>query len=271
MAISNLERYKKDLKSLIDGGNQLHMAMQKECFPTEFAAQVKAALPKTEVESLLKALPDFTQVYQRWYSEAKVLVKQLLPDRLEDFVAHYETPRNRKEVTYATYRILDYLQGLTITRGNQKEKIVGPDAAIPQFRQQLAIVKAIESRFESSLFDIRQLVQADLFDSDLDAAEELAKKKFTRAAGAMAGVVLERHLAQVCSNHGLKLTKKSPTIADLNDALKQANVIDVPDWRFTQHLADLRNLCDHNKATDPTSDQVNELIAGVRKVSKTLF
>jgi|SRR5579872_972721 len=42
MAISNLERYKKDLKSLIDDGNQLHMAMQKECFPTEFAAQVKA-------------------------------------------------------------------------------------------------------------------------------------------------------------------------------------------------------------------------------------
>ena len=190
---------------------------------------------------------------------------------MEDFVAHYETPKNRKEVTYATYRILDYLQGLTITREYQKEKIVGPDAAIPQFGQQLAIVKAIESRFESSLFDIRQLVQADLFDSDLDAAEELAKKKFTRAAGAMAGVVLERHLAQVCSNHGLKLTKKSPTIADLNDALKQSKVIDVPDWRFIQHLADLRNLCDHNKASDPTTDQVSELIAGVRKVSRTLF
>jgi hypothetical protein len=188
-----------------------------------------------------------------------------------DFVGHYERPKTRKQVDYETYRILDYLLGLHVTRGAAKEKIVGPDAAIPQFRQQLAIVKAIEPRFESSLFDIRQLVQADLFDSDLDAADELAKKKFTRAAGAMAGVVLERHLAQVCSNHVLKLTKKAPTIADLNDALKQANVTDVPDWRFIQHLGDLRNLCDHNKATEPTVDQANELIAGVRKISKSLF
>jgi hypothetical protein len=269
MAISNLERYRKDLKSLIAEGERLHSAMQKECFPSEVMAQVKKALPEAEAESLLKGLPNFAEGYQRWYSAAKVLVKQLLPDRLDDFVGHYERPKTRKQLDPETYRILDYLQGLNVTMGLQQ--VVGPDAAIPQFRQQLAIVKAIEPRFESSLFDIRQLVQADLFDSDLDAADELAKKKFTRAAGAMAGVVLERHLAQVCSNHGLKLTKKSPTIADLNDALKQSNVIDIPDWRFIQHLADLRNLCDHNKATEPTVDQVNELIAGVRKISKSLF
>jgi hypothetical protein len=48
------------------------------------------------------------------------------------------------------------------------------------------------------------------------------------------------------------LTKKEPTISDLNDALKGANVIDTPDWRFIQNLADLRNLCDHNKTTEPT-------------------
>jgi hypothetical protein len=82
-------------------------------------------------------------------------------------------------------QIVDYLQGLKVTDGLEK-KIVGPDAAIPQFRQQLAIVKSLERRFESSLFDVHQMVQADLFDSDLDAAEELAKNGFTRAAGAMA-------------------------------------------------------------------------------------
>jgi hypothetical protein len=87
----------------------------------------------------------------------------------------------------------------------------------------------------------------------------------------MAGVVLERHLGQVCSNHGMKLAKKSPTIADFNDALKQANVIDIPDWRFIQHLADLRNLCDHNKTAEPSIADVNDLISGVRKLSKTLF
>ncbi len=271
MAISNLERYKKDLKLLIDEGDRLHMAIQKECFPSEVSAKLRTGRPKEKFKSLLEGLPNFRESYERWYSEAKALVKQLLPDRLVDFVAHYESPKNRKEITYATYRILDYLHGLSVTRGPYKEKVVGPDAAIPHFRQQLAIVRALEARFVSSLFDIRQLVQADLFDSDLDAADELARKKFTRAAGAMAGVVMERHLAQVCSNHALKLAKKSPTIADLNDALKQSNVIEVPDWRFIQHLADLRNLCDHNRATEPTVDQVKELIAGVRRISKSLF
>jgi hypothetical protein len=129
----------------------------------------------------------------------------------------------------------------------------------------------VKARFESSLFDIRQLVQADLFDSELDAAKELAKNKFTRAAGALAGVILERHLAQVCDNHGIKVAKKAPGISDLNNTLKEAGVIDVPQWRFVQHLADIRNLCDHNKKMDPTAEQVNDLMAGVMKITKTLF
>ena len=132
--------------------------------------------------------------------------------------------------------------------------------------QQLAILVSLEKRFASSLFDIRQLVRADLFDSDLEAAAELARNKFGRAAGAMAGVVLERHLTQVCDNHTVKVLKKSPVIADLNNALKDAAVIDIPQWRFIQHLADIRNLCDHNKPTEPSAEQVNDLLTGVKKV-----
>jgi hypothetical protein len=129
----------------------------------------------------------------------------------------------------------------------------------------------VKARFESSLFDIRQLVQADLFDSELDAAEELIKQGFTRAAGALAGVILERHLNQVCLNHNIKISKKDPGISDLNDILKDASVLDIPQWRSIQYLADIRNLCDHNKKVEPTIEQVNELVAGVKKVTKTLY
>jgi len=187
-------------------------------------------------------------------------------------VRHYEKPKPRKDITSENYRIEDYLQGLTVTRdGWEKVKVVGPEAAIPQFQQQFAILRSVSARFQSSLFDIRQLVQADVFDSELDAADELAKNKFTRAAGAMAGVVLERHLTQVCENHAVKVAKKTPVISDLNNAFKDANLIDVPQWRFIQLLADIRNLCDHNKAAEPTSEQVDDLISGVRKTIKTLF
>ena len=269
---SNLDRYKKDLDSLIAKGDKLSLAIARECSPMEFEREVKKKLGD-EANEFVKTLPRFTVTYQAWYSEAKVLVKQLLPDRLSDFVSHYERPKSRKDITYENYRITDYLQGLNITRtrGLETSKVVGPDAAIPQFDQQLAILKSVGARFESSLFDIRQLVQADLFDSELGAADELAKNKFARAAGALAGVVLERHLAQVCDNHGIKVAKKAPVISDLNNALKDADVIDVPQWRFVQHLADIRNLCDHNKKTDPTVEQVNDLIAGVQKITKTMF
>lgn len=264
----NLDRYKKDLDSLLAKGNKLLLALQVECFPE----QVERAFKSTEkAKEILKALPSFAETYQPWYSEAKVLIRQLLPDRLSDFVRYYEKPKPRKDITYENYRIEDYLQGLVVTRGWQKEKVVGPDAAIRQFHQQLAILESVKARFESSLFDIRQLVQADLFDSELGAAKELAKNKFTRAAGALAGVVLERHLAQVCENHGIKVTKQTPGIADLNNALKEANVIDVPQWRFVQHLADIRNLCDHDKKREPTTEQVDDLVARVTKITKTLF
>lgn len=268
--LSNLERYKNDIESLIETGEKLGVAMHAECFPEEFKKQF-SKYGNEAIEKVRKGLPNFKQEYQSWYSEAKVLIKQLLPDRLEDFAGHYEKPSARKNISYENYKIIDYLQGLNITQGFEKKKIVGPDAAIPQFDQQLAIVKSVQGRFQSSLFDIRQIVQADLFDSELDAAEELTKNKFVRAAGAVAGVVLERHLAQACDNHNIKTKKKNPTISDLNDALKAENVIDVPQWRFIQHLADLRNLCDHDKKAEPTEDQVKDLVAGVKKITKTLF
>jgi hypothetical protein len=78
-------------------------------------------------------------------------------------------------------------------------------------------------------------------------------------------------LTQVCDNYGVKVPKKKPTIADLNDALKEGGVIDLPQWRFLQHLADIRNLCDHDRKVEPTMEQVDDLLAGVTKVSKTLF
>ena len=161
--------------------------------------------------------------------------------------------------------------GLYLDRSRGEKRGVGPEEAIPNFRQQLAILKAVRARFESSLFDIRQLAMADLFDSELATATELVKKKFLRAAGVVAGVVLGKHLAQVCSNHSVTILKRSPTINDLNELLKKASVVDVPQWRLIQYLGDIRNLCAHNKQTEPKAEQVSDLIAGVAKTVKTLF
>jgi hypothetical protein len=271
--ISNLEKYKKDLDQLIADGEQLHMAMQKECLPEQFKKQMRKVL-KDKYSSYVKKLPIFSDKYQDWYSESLVLLKQLLPDRLNDFKKLYEKPKTkRKDITYENYTIEDHLSELTVTRTSrgEKEKIVGPEAGIPLFRQQLNILRSIKKRFTSTLFDIRQLVQADLFDSELEAAKELNQKGFLRGAGAIAGVVLEKHLSQVCDNHNVKIIKKNPSISDYNDKLKEDGVYETPTWRKIQHLADLRNLCDHKKQRDPKPEDVEELIEGTEKITKTIF
>jgi len=186
-----------------------------------------------------KQLPTIQYEYQRWYSEALACVSQLLPAREQDFINYYKPDKPRKDITYANYTMSDYLRGLTITRtyGVQKDKIVGPDAAFHALQQQVQIVTAARQRLDSSLFDIRSLVQADMFDNELDAAEELNKKGYERGAGAIAGVVLEGHLLTICEQHKIT-SSKNPSIGDLNDLLKKSDVLDIANWRFVQHLGD---------------------------------
>ncbi len=268
---SNLERYKADLKKLISDGDMLELAIECECYP-EHIPKLEESLKKNAPDiDLKKLLPSFSQTYQSWYSEVKALVKQLLPDRVDDLVRHYEKPKARKEITWENYRIEDFLQGLSVTRGIYKEKVVGPEAAIPHFRQQLAILNAVKARFESSLFDIKTLVQADILDSEIEAARELAKAGYLRAAGAVCGVVIETHLSQVVQKRCVAIPKKNPGISDYIAALKDAGAIDTPQWRFIQHLADIRNICDHKKTADPTTQQIQDLVDGTAKVIKTVF
>ena len=267
--MKNIEKYKGDLDNLINKGELLHNAIQYECYPKEFEKKALLALKKEDAcKKYISKLPSFCNEYQAWYSESIAIIKQLLPDRLNDFISYYEVPRNRKEIVYESYRIADYLQHLKITRLSG-DIVVDQSAAINKYRQQLEILKSVQKRFESSLFDIQQFVQADLFDNELDAARLLNKNKFMRAAGAMAGVVLERHLSQVLKNHNL--TCRKDTISPLNDALKAGNVYDLIIYRKIQHLGDIRNLCDHDSKREPTQEDVNELINGVDSIIKTVF
>lgn len=87
-----------------------------------------------------------------WYSEALALTKQLLPDRVPDFVRLYEKPKGRKDIGFENYRIEDALQGLRGRRHGEVE--ADKKVAVPLAEQQLAIVLSIKRCFDSSLFDI---------------------------------------------------------------------------------------------------------------------
>ncbi|ADR35082.1 hypothetical protein Sulku_2422 [Sulfuricurvum kujiense DSM 16994] len=253
---------KKELKALMRQGDLLYYAMADE--QGQLSEEAKSVLKEKGIE-----LPRFNMAYDPWYSEALLVVKQIIPDRYDDFVKQYKNDK-RKEIDFLTYGISDYLVGLKTTRGGGMV-VADQSAAIPKMQNQNSILASAEKRFESTLFDIQEVLQADIYDSELEAARELAKKGFVRGGGAIAGVVLEKHLGHVCAHHALNSRKKHPSIADFYELLKENNIIDTAKWRFIQHLGDLRNLCDHNKEREPTKDDVFELVEGVEKVIKTVF
>jgi hypothetical protein len=254
-----VERYKADLEKLVLKGKQIAVALQYAC---DEPSAVKSGLKKDD-------LPDPRAAYQSWYSEALACVKQLLPDRVDDFISYYKPLKARKALNWQNYTMSDYLLGATIYSSSRGESVVATGSALTAIYNQYQMLEGVLSRFDSTLFDIRALVHADLLDDELEAAEELNKHGFARGAGAVAGVVLEAHLAAINERHGIKLAKTA-TISTLNDALKKGGVVDVATWRFVQHLGDVRNKCDH-KGDDPTKEEVKKLVEGVRKITKTLF
>lgn len=262
--VTNLSKYKNDLLALIERGDKLYYGLLNE-LKDELGVHYKKLSQehKDEIEKC-----KFKSQYDSWYNESIALIKQLIPDRLDDFQSYYKFPK-RKDITYATYTISDYLIGLVVHRGDRI--IASRKDVLDKFNLQRNIVKSLNNRFESSLYEIRQLLQADMFDSEVDAARELCEKGFYRAAGAICGVVIEKHLCEVCVHNNILVTKKSPSISDYNELLKSNGVIDIPVWRNIQRLADIRNICDHHKQIEPTQELIEELIAGTDKIIKTVF
>lgn len=264
--MSNIDSFKSDFDALLKRGSRMDV---------DLLLRHKSDVGKLDnkQKKIAKGLEGaFEKEYQRWYTESSAVIRQLIPDRLNEFEELYRGNGKRKGIESHTYQIQDWLNGVRSGTKYDGEKYYDDFAIVSmRFRTQLGILRSAEARFETTLLDIRQLVQADLFDSELDAARELLKNGFGRGAGAISGVILERHLAQVVANHRITTRKKHPAISDLNDLLKGGGVLDVPNWRFIQRLGDIRNLCDHNKERDPTDEEVAELIDGVEKISKTLF
>jgi hypothetical protein len=264
---SNISRYKNDLDKLTKLGEEMRTDLSLRSLEEEgkLAKELQEARKKTD--------GTFEKKYQAWYSESHAVIKQLLPERIAEFESLYLPDPKRKTLDATSYKIQDWLMGMRAATNIYKgEKHFNDFAAVAmRFFMQLDILKSIGARFESTLFDIRQVVQADLYDSELDGTLDLCKKGFLRGAGVIAGVVLEKHLSHVCDNHTISIRKKNPTISDYNDALKENNIVDVAGWRYIQRLGDLRNLCGHNKDREPTGDEVAELINGVGKILKTLL
>lgn len=228
-----------------------------------------AAGAKLAVEFQKKEDQQFQYDYQRWYTKALKVVATLAADRLAEFRSYYEVDPKRKSLGYGTYVIQDYIKGVAPNNFNYPDFDTRKQV-LQAFFNQITILNSLEERIDSILTNIEGELYAELQDSEVAVARQLAKVS-VRAAGALIGVLVEGHLQKVARAHGVKIAKKNPTIADLNDPLKAAGVMDTPAWRKISFLSDVRNLCSHKKDVEPTKEQVEELIQGAEWLTKNVF
>jgi hypothetical protein len=148
-------------------------------------------------------------------------------------------------------------------------------ATNPQVRLAISRRPAAKEATKTRWFGFRVIVQEILSGfisgaatDPLFEAKALFRAQYFAGAGAMAGVALEKHLKDLCSQQSPPIPTEGKTINSLNESLKSAGIYEQTQARRIQVLADIRNRCDHMTSNPPSKDEVWELIEGVQKFIK---
>lgn len=206
-------------------------------------------MPSEELKKVQRAA---VRLYQRWYSASYVLIDEYLDEtRREEFKELYQ-------------KIMGDFQPKGPRYSSEKSEII--DEFINRYDIQRGILSGIPEVVEIKEMNLRKLISADFVETELDEAEILFNHKFIRGAGALAGVALEKHLETMCQLNNVQYNAKD-TIDPLATALYTNKILDITELKKAQHLASIRNKCDHpNRITE---NEVGELIYGVKKFVNT--
>jgi hypothetical protein len=198
--------------------------------------------------------------YQQWYGVCCQLLKSNMEFRLSEFKDFYEQPQGG---TWGGLCIKDILSGEHTTILHAQMFLIGID-------NQCAILESMPEVIRTRALELNVLATAELLDDEVAQAQYLLKRGFVRAAGAIGGVVLERHLKTLAriAYPPIKIPKKT-TINDLNDRLRKQSVLSDSDWRKVQWMADIRNACDHDRDHEPNTQDVQEFLHFLDKFIKT--
>ena len=255
-AINSLESDKNELLKKIQSAGWKEDRHENKVIPetTTVDALFEVGFDKVPEKRLLPI--DVGRLYQHWYSAAKTIIDKNQPSRTLEFENIYLAGKTKDAIG-----IKQLIAQRYITKVEQFK-------LMDLINAQFDIFAAVPSHLKFSIYDIELTAYAILMDDEIIAANHLLKNGFIRPAGALAGVILERHLKNLLRKHTPPIKyKEKDTLAAINDLCKET-IYDLVTWRKVQHLADIRNLCDHDKEREPTKDEVAELINGVSAMLK---
>jgi hypothetical protein len=123
-----------------------------------------------------------------------------------------------------------------------------------------AVFHAVKEDFEGGyLSSIKSLIQAEVFESELEQAQELLDHGYKLSAAVIVGVVLETALRDLCDQENIPHGKLDKMNAEL---AKSGKYNKLQQKRITA-LADIRNNAAHGKPENFTDEDVKLMVRDV--------
>lgn len=125
-----------------------------------------------------------------------------------------------------------------------------------------AVFLAAKEDYEGGyLISLKSLVQAEVFDDELDQARELLSKGYALPAAVIAGVVLETTIKVLCNRNGIPLGK----FEAMNEALVKADVHNGLQKKQLTALAGVRNAAAHGDTEVFKGADVKSMIEDIHR------
>ena len=128
-------------------------------------------------------------------------------------------------------------------------------------RMKSVFIAAMDDYKNGYLISLKNLIQADVFDSELEQAQELLSSGYKLAAAVIAGVVLETTLRDICYQNALTIGK----LDKMNSDLVKAGVYNKLQQKRITALADIRNSAAHSKPEEFTDSDVAIMIRDIEQ------
>jgi hypothetical protein len=126
-----------------------------------------------------------------------------------------------------------------------------------------AVLLAAKEDYEGGYLNkLRHLIQAEVFGSELEQADELLASGYISAAAVIAGVVLETGLREMCADSGIEVGKLDRMNADL----AKAGVYNKLTQKQITALTEIRNSAAHGKFEQFDKDDVSNMIRDVERI-----
>lgn len=109
------------------------------------------------------------------------------------------------------------------------------------------------------LISLKQLVQAEVFESELEQAQELLNSGYKLASAVIAGVVLETALRDICTDNGISHGK----LDTMNSQLAKSGLYSKLQQKQITAIADIRNSAAHGKPELFSEQDVRNMIRDI--------